>query len=75
MFHNNNCHSRVHGGDPEPSIALAKAHHRIFNGRGEDDHRPNYLIMVTKSMRNEEAILTEANRLKVHGTRVLGVGK
>ena len=66
---------RVHGGDPEPAQALAKANYRIFNGRGESFSKPNYLILITKSMRNEEEVLKEANKLKIQGTRVLGVGK
>ncbi|XP_052813420.1 uncharacterized protein LOC128240703 isoform X10 [Mya arenaria] len=65
---------RVHGGDPQPSIALAKAKYRIFDAYGEDKDRPNYLILITKSMRGEEDILTEANKLKLEGTRILGVG-
>ncbi|WAR09891.1 CO6A6-like protein [Mya arenaria] len=64
---------RVHGGDPQPSIALAKAKYRIFDAYGEDKDRPNYLILITKSMRGEEDILTEANKLKLEGTRILGV--
>ncbi|XP_052234869.1 uncharacterized protein LOC127847186 [Dreissena polymorpha] len=65
---------RVHGGDPEPAQALAKAAFRIFKGRGESREKPDYMILVTKSMRDEEKILTEANKLKIDGTRILGVG-
>ncbi|XP_060566778.1 uncharacterized protein LOC132725621 isoform X26 [Ruditapes philippinarum] len=65
---------RVHGGDPEPATALAKANYRIFSSNGADREKPDYLILVTKSMRGEEEILKEANKLKLRGTRVLGVG-
>jgi hypothetical protein len=66
---------RVHGGDPEPATALAKANYRIFSSNGADREKPDYLILVTKSMRGEEEILKEANKLKLRGTRVLGVGE
>ena len=65
---------RVHGGDPDPAQALAKANYRIFKGRGADRERPDYLILVTKSMRNEIQLLEEANKLKLRGTRILGIG-
>lgn len=65
---------RVHGGDPDPAQALAKANYRIFKGRGADREKPDYLILVTKSMRNERQLLEEANKLKVRGTRILGIG-
>lgn len=66
---------RIHGGDPDPAQALAKANYRIFKGRGADRERPDYLILVTKSTRNEIQLLEEANKLKVKGTRILGIGK
>ena len=66
--------NRVHGGEPEPAMAMAKANYRIFNGNRDGREKPEYLILVTKSMRKELDILHEANKLKVQGTKILGVG-
>jgi hypothetical protein len=67
--------NRSKGGDPDPAQALKKAHYRIFKGTGESKDRPNYVIFVTKGMRLQDAVLREANRLKSHGTKIIGVGK
>ncbi|KAK3599021.1 hypothetical protein CHS0354_012500 [Potamilus streckersoni] len=61
-------------GDPNPAEALAKANFRIFKGEGAMADQPDYLVLLSKGLKNEEELLTQSNRLKMRGTRILGVG-
>ncbi|KAL3854733.1 hypothetical protein ACJMK2_013983 [Sinanodonta woodiana] len=61
-------------GDPDPAEALAKANFRIFKGDGAMADQPDYLVLLSKGLKNEEELLIQSNRLKMRGTRILGVG-
>ncbi|KAL5006010.1 hypothetical protein ScPMuIL_017168 [Solemya velum] len=65
---------RSRAGDPLPAEAMRKARIRIFGGRGGEQDRPDYLILITKSMRGQKDIFQEANKLKTGGAKIIGVG-
>lgn len=66
--------SRRSDGNPDPAEAFRKARISILEA-GDRVDVPNYVILITHSMRQESDVIHEANKLKQKGTKVFGVGK
>lgn len=61
-------------GDPEPVRAMSLVNSEIFDRHGDRDKAPNYVVLVTRHMGNEETV-TAVNKLKTKGTKIVGVGQ
>ncbi|XP_033728441.1 uncharacterized protein LOC117317678 isoform X2 [Pecten maximus] len=58
--------------DPNPAEALRKANLRVLpNSR---TRVPRYVVFITKSMRDESNVIKQANKIKMRGVKVLGIG-
>ncbi|XP_021375359.1 uncharacterized protein LOC110464458 isoform X7 [Mizuhopecten yessoensis] len=58
--------------DPNPAEALRKANLRVLpNSRSQV---PRYVVFITKSMRDENNIIKQANKIKMRGVNVIGIG-
>lgn len=42
---------------------------------GDRIHVPNYLVLVTKSVRDLDEMLVQSRNLKMKGTRIMALGK
>ena len=47
---------------------------RIFSTNSDRSSIPNYVVLITKSMRKEKQTIMEASKLKMAGTHIIGIG-
>lgn len=58
--------------DPNPADALRKANLRVLPS--SRSRVPRYVVFVTKSMRDETNVIKQANKIKMRGVKVMGIG-
>ncbi|XP_041374199.1 uncharacterized protein LOC121387240 [Gigantopelta aegis] len=61
-------------GDPNLAGALQKVRSSVLKSRGDRRDVPNYVVLVTKGLRNVHDIIIEINKLKRGGSQIVGVG-
>ncbi|KAK3083543.1 hypothetical protein FSP39_025167 [Pinctada imbricata] len=65
---------RKYGGNPIPAQGLQKARMRVLGSKSDRSRVADYVVFITKSMRKENDIISEASKMKMAGIHVIGIG-